>query len=85
MVAGIATSSIPVTTGCNFRLHPVVTRITKAISDAKVMPGLSAGFSYCRRNCAGEIAVAAARIGRRSWAADTGQRGDEHQFATAKN
>jgi hypothetical protein len=30
MVDGIATSLIPLTTSCNFRLHPVVMHITRA-------------------------------------------------------
>ena len=36
IVDGIATSLIPLTTGCNFRLHSVVTRIRKAISEPKL-------------------------------------------------
>ena len=35
MVDGIATALIPLTTRCNFRLHPVVTQITKAIGVPK--------------------------------------------------
>ena len=35
MVAGIATSLIPLTTSCNFRLHPVVTQTRKAIGAPK--------------------------------------------------
>jgi hypothetical protein len=35
MVDGIATSLIPLTTGSNFGLHPVVTRNTKAIGAPK--------------------------------------------------
>jgi len=35
MVDGSATSLIPLTTRCNFGLHAVVTRITKAIDAPK--------------------------------------------------
>jgi hypothetical protein len=39
MVDGIATSLIPLTTGCDFRLHPVVTRMRRAISAPKSCQG----------------------------------------------
>jgi len=39
MVDGIDTSMIPFTTACNFGLHPVVTRITKAIGEPKLRQG----------------------------------------------
>lgn len=36
MVDEIATSLVPLTTECNFRLHSVVTGIRKAISEPKL-------------------------------------------------
>jgi len=39
MVDGIATSLIPLTTRCNFRLHPVVTQTRKAIGSPKLDRG----------------------------------------------
>lgn len=70
MVDGLATSLIPLTPTCNFRLHPVVTQIRKAIGAPKLGQAKCWIFLLCLV-CAGEIAVTAAL----QWAADLGSAG----------
>ena len=70
MMDGIATSLIPLTTRCNFRLHPVVTQQERQSARQSQARAKCWIFLLCR-NAPGEISVTAAR----RWAADLGSAG----------